>query len=292
MTLLITGANGQVGHELRRRAGAQAVALDRSNLDIADHGRVLETLQRVQPRVVINAAAYTAVDKAEQEQEAAFAVNRDGVAALAEGCRKQGIPMLHLSTDYVFDGRKPTPYLETDQASPAGIYARSKWEGEQALRKALPQHLILRVSWVFGAHGNNFVKTIVRLARERPELRIIADQHGCPTSAASIAEALLTLAQHVQQAELPWGTYHYTGTPATTWHGFATAIVAEASAQRLIVNVPSVQAITTAEYPLPAPRPANSLLDCSRAEQMLGLVRHDWRQDLRNMLTTLKQANS
>lgn len=288
MAILIAGANGQVGQELRIRAGAQAVALDRSGLNIADHDQVLETLKRLRPRVVINAAAYTAVDKAEQEPAAAYAVNRDGAENLAAACHALSIPLLHLSTDYVFDGRKSGPYLETDAAAPAGIYAQSKCQGEERIRALHAQHIILRVSWVFGVHGSNFVKTILRLARERPELRVIADQHGCPTHAGAIAESLLALAARVQREEtLAWGTYHYTGTPATTWHGFATAIVEQAQALGLIAKAPVVHPITTAEYPLPAPRPANSLLDCSGAENRLGLKRHDWRQGLDAVLRTI-----
>lgn len=289
MTILIAGANGQVGHELRLRAGADAVALDRNQLDITQAGAVQEALLQWGPQVVINAAAYTAVDKAEQEPEQAFAVNGHGPMYLAQACRSRGIPLLHLSTDYVFDGKKAGPYLEGDTTSPVGIYAQSKWMGEQKIREALPRHLILRVSWVFGDHGNNFVKTILRLARERPELRVIADQHGCPTSAASIAVAILTLAKRAQHDALPWGTYHYTGTPATTWHGFATAIVEEAKRMGMIASAPPVRPLTTAEYPLPAARPANSLLDCNGSEQKLGLVRSDWRHDLRDVLHTLKQ---
>ena len=290
MTILITGANGQVGRELATRADASVLALDRSALDITDRELVLATLQRIRPGVVINAAAYTAVDKAEQEPGKAFSINRDGAACLASACSTLGVPLLHLSTDYVFDGLKMSPYLETDLTSPQGVYARSKWQGEQQIRNGLRQHLILRVSWVFGAHGNNFVKTILRLARERPQLRVIADQHGCPTYAGDIADALLSLARQIQNGQdLVWGTYHYTGTPATTWHGFASEIVSRAYASGLIATAPPVQPISTAEYPLPAPRPANSLLDCSGAENQLGLHRRDWRRGLDHVLQSLAE---
>ena len=288
MTILITGANGQVGKELHSLARTQAIALDRSGLDITDGDLTLETLKSIKPQVVINAAAYTAVDKAEQEQAAAYTVNRDGAANLAMACHTLGIPLLHLSTDYVFDGRKKEPYVESDTAAPAGVYAQSKWQGEQRIRALHAQHIILRVSWVFGVHGSNFVKTILRLAKERLELRVIADQHGCPTHAAAIAASLLALVTRIQhEGSLPWGTYHYTGTPATTWHGFATVLVERAQALRLISKAPVVHPITTAEYPLPAPRPANSLLDCSAAETRLGLHRQDWRQGLDDVLKTL-----
>ncbi|MGH8539607.1 MAG: dTDP-4-dehydrorhamnose reductase [Stenotrophobium sp.] len=293
MTILITGANGQVGRELTRHAGTQAVALTRQQLDISRSDAVHAELQRIRPQVVINAAAYTAVDKAEKEPDAATAINRDGPAHLASACRQLHIPLLHISTDYVFDGKKPTPYLESDPATPVGIYAVSKWEGEQRVRAELSEHIILRVSWVFGAHGGNFVKTILRLARERPELRVVADQKGCPTHAGAIAEALLSLAKRVMQGErLPWGTCHYTGTPATTWHGFASGIVEQAAELGLIAAMPIIHPITTAEYPLPAPRPANSILDCTNAVKALGLTQQDWRQGLREVLTTLKQQNA
>lgn len=293
MRILITGAAGQVGTELVAKAGDKAIGVDRSQLDISNEAAVLSLLQTHKPSIVINAAAYTAVDKAEQEPDRAFAVNRDGARHLASACRILGIPLLHISTDYVFDGRKPTPYLETDPTSPAGIYARSKCEGEEQIRAQLTEHLILRVSWVFGIQGNNFAKTILRLAGERPELRIIADQHGCPTEAGAIADTLLDLAQrHISGTKLPWGTYHYTGAPATTWHGFATEIVDQALALGMISKAPLVHPITTAEYPLPAPRPANSLLDGVQAESALGLVRQDWRQGLQHVLNNLKSKTA
>lgn len=291
MRILITGAAGQVGTELFAKAGAQAIGADLQQLDICDEVAVLRFIQTNKPAIVINAAAYTAVDKAEKESELTFAVNRDGPRYLAAACRTAGIPLLHLSTDYVFDGDKATPYLESDQPLPRGVYACSKWEGEQEIRAQLPEHIILRVSWVFGANGNNFVKTMLRLACERPELRVIADQHGCPTEASVIADVLLTLAQrHLNGAKLPWGTYHYTGTPNTTWHGFATEIIDQAATLGLIARKPQVHAITTAEYPLPAPRPANSLLDCTQAEQTLGLTRQDWRIGLQKVLLNLKSS--
>lgn len=293
MTMLITGANGQVGLELRARAGRSAACWERSELDITQRDDVLAAIADLNPSLVINAAAYTAVDKAETAAADAFAVNRDGAANLAEACKRQGIPLLHISTDYVFDGRKSGAYLETDVASPQGVYARSKWEGEQRIREILPHHLILRVSWVFGHHGNNFVKTVLRLAREKPELRIVADQRGCPTSADSIAATLLAMARHyLESRELPWGTYHYTGSPATTWHGFAIAICENARALGLLGKVPPIQAITTADSPTLAQRPANSLLDCSALERELGLRRQDWRDGLRDVLKSLKMAQA
>ena len=291
MPLLITGAYGQVGRELVAQAGAQASGIDRDTLDLGKLDAVLDALRQLRPTIVINAAAYTAVDRAEQEVGEALAANRDGVANLATACGELRIPLLHLSTDYVFDGRKTTPYNEDDAPNPQGVYARSKWEGDQRLRELLDRHLILRVSWVFSAHGTNFVKTIVRLGAERPVLRIVADQHGGPTPAADIARALLALARrHETDGSLPWGTYHYSGAPATSWHGFASAIVTRAAQLGMIPSAPEVAAITTAEYPLPAPRPANSVFDCSRAAKLLGLKQPDWRQGLDDVLHILKTA--
>jgi dTDP-4-dehydrorhamnose reductase len=292
MSILITGANGQVGHELAARA-PEAIPLGRRELDLSRGEALLATLRRVQPAIVINAAAYTAVDKAEQEAEAAFAANRDGVAVLARGCKELGIPLLHLSTDYVFDGAKQGPYTEADPTSPQGTYGRSKCEGEERLRAILDRHIILRVSWVFGAHGANFVKTMLRLAKTHPALRVVADQHGGPTPAGDIAETLLALARrYLERNELPWGTYHYSGAPATTWHGFASAVVERGAALGLIPAAPPVNPITTADYPLPAPRPANSVFDCGRAEGLFGLRQPDWRQGLEQVLKRIQQQNA
>lgn len=291
--ILITGAAGQIGNELVRRANERAIGVNHKQLDICDQGAALAFLEKHRPSIVINAAAYTAVDKAEQEPQQAFAVNRDGCRNLAIACRTVNVPLLHLSTDYVFDGQKPTPYLETDPTSPIGIYARSKCEGEEQIRTHLTEHLILRVSWVFGRYGNNFVKTILRLAREKPELRVIADQRGCPTEAGAIADTLLDLAdRHICGVALPWGTYHYSGAPATTWHGFATQIVQQAVLLGMIPNAPTVRPITTAEYLLPAPRPANSLLDGTLATNALNLARQDWREGLQHVLESLKSDHT
>lgn len=295
MTIVLTGADGQVGREIARRAaGAGLLALNRAALDITDARAVYRTLERSGARLVINAAAYTAVDRAEQEPEAAFAVNRDGAAHLAGACARLGIPLLHLSTDYVFSGTRCGGYREDDPVAPLGVYGRSKWEGERAVRERLPVHLILRVSWVFGSHGHNFVKTILRLAREREELRVVADQHGCPTHAGAIAGAVLSLAETAARRAFPalrgqggfWGTYHYCGTPPTTWHGFACAIVAQARRFEPL-RVREILPITTAEYPTAATRPANSVLDCSRLRERFGIVPRPWEAGLAEVLQAL-----
>ncbi|MEO1632504.1 MAG: dTDP-4-dehydrorhamnose reductase, partial [Bacteroidota bacterium] len=222
MRVLIPGANGQVGRELVARAAQhdiEAMGLTRADLDLNDAKAVRAVVQAHQPDAVVNAAAYTAVDRAESEPDLAFAVNRDGPAALAAACADLGIPLVHFSTDYVFDGAKPEPYVEGDPAAPLGVYGQSKWEGEEAVRAALDRHLILRVSWVFSRHGGNFVKTMLRLGREREALRIVADQHGGPTPASAIADAALVTLRQASERNDDWGTYHFCGAPFTTWHG-------------------------------------------------------------------------
>jgi dTDP-4-dehydrorhamnose reductase len=288
MRIIIIGAQGQVGSELTRRApglGYEALAWDQAELDITDTVAVDQALTASGAALVINAAAYTAVDKAEQEPELAFAVNRDGPAHLATVCNRLQIPLLHISTDYVYDGRKSSPYIEEDPTAPLGIYGASKLAGDEAVRRLLPRHLILRVSWVFGIDGNNFVKTILRLARERKELRIVADQRGCPTYAGDIADVLLKLAGRVRVMDAGdlWGTYHYCGQPATTWHGFTEAIV-EAARHHEILPVQTIVPIATTDYPTPAARPANSVLDCAKLTARLGIQPGRWREGLKTML--------
>lgn len=293
MTILVTGAGGQVGRECVERGGPDVTGLDRASLDLRDATAIAAALDRIKPKAVINAAAYTAVDRAEQDSDTAFAVNHEAVAALAAACAARDIPLLHISTDYVFDGSKPAPYLEDDAVNPLGVYGRSKLQGEQALRAVLPQHLILRTSWVFGRHGPNFVKTMLRLARERPELRVVADQHGAPTEAGALADALLVLARRAAGGEsLAWGTYHYSGTPHTTWHAFAEAIVQRGVASGLLAKPVPVRAIATADFPTPARRPANSRLDCSRIHEKLGIKIRPWQSGLEDVLQHLKTNNA
>ncbi len=280
MRIVVTGAKGQVGWELVRRAldcGHEALAWDVDELDIGDAEAVAAALATSGAEIVINAAAYTAVDRAEQEPALAFAVNRDGPAHLAATCARLHIPLLHISTDYVYDGAKRVPYVEEDPTAPLGVYGASKLAGDEVVRQLLPRHLILRVSWVFGIHGHNFVKTILRLAREREELRVVADQYGCPTFAGDIAATLLALAGRVAEidASAAWGTYHYCGEPATTWHGFASAIVEQARTREPLA-VRSLTAITTADYPLPSPRPVNSVLDCTKLTERFGIRPAPW----------------
>lgn len=289
--LLVTGAEGQVGSEVTRLAAdfaIEAVGRNHAALDITAPAAA-EFVAQGGFDAVVNLAAYTAVDKAEAEPERAIAANRDGPARLAAACARAGIPLLHVSTDYVFDGAKSGAYLETDPTGPLSVYGRSKAEGETAIRENLERHLILRSAWIFGLAGSNFVKTMLRLGNERPELRVVADQRGCPTAAADLAETILRLAQEMRAAApVAWGTYHYAGTAATTWHGFATAIFE--IAEPLGWRRPSLVAIGTEEYPTPARRPANSVLDCTRIRDTFGIERRPWLSGLEVMLAELRRS--
>ncbi|UVE18792.1 dTDP-4-dehydrorhamnose reductase [Pseudomonas sp. LS44] len=292
MKVLITGAHGQVGHELLRHAPAdfEVHGLGSAELDIADAAQVQAAVEHLRPQLIINAAAYTAVDKAESEAERAYAVNRDGVTHLARAAAELGIPVLHISTDYVFAGDAEQPYRETDATAPSGVYGASKLAGEQALSELCPQHLILRTSWVFGAHGNNFVKTMLRLGRERDTLGVVADQRGGPTPAAAIADALWQLAtRYREQGALHWGIFHFSGTPACTWHAFAVEIFRQAAELGLLEREPQVNAISSAAYPTPAKRPAWSVLDGERLRQAHGIGAPDWRLGLREVLLELAE---
>ncbi|CAD5109719.1 dTDP-4-dehydrorhamnose reductase [Zestomonas carbonaria] len=293
MRVLVTGARGQVGHELLRRApdGFMVSGLGSTDLDVGDAVQVEAIIERLRPQLIINAAAYTAVDKAESEPEQAYRVNRDGVAHLARTAAAADIPVLHISTDYVFSGDAEQPYRETDSTSPSGVYGASKLAGEQALAELNPRHLILRTSWVFGAHGHNFVKTMLRLGRERDSLGVVADQRGGPTPAASIADALWQLAAlYRDHGNLQWGVYHFSGVPSCTWHDFAMEIFRQAVDLGLLERLPQVDAIATSDYPTPARRPAWSVLDCSRLVAVHGIAQPDWHDELRSVLQELVGA--
>lgn len=290
MRVLITGAGGQVGHELLRQtpAGIEAIGLTSAELDISNGAQVAETVARLQPGLIINAAAYTAVDKAESEPERAHAVNAEGVAHLAQAAAAAGIALLHISTDYVFPGDAEVPYREEDASGPIGVYGASKLAGEQAAALC-PRHIVLRTSWVFASHGNNFVKTMLRVGAQREVLGVVADQLGGPTAAASIAGALWQIARQWQaEGALPWGIYHYSGAPACSWHGFAVEIFRQAVELGLLSRAPQVNAITTADYPTPARRPAWSVLDCAKIQRELDIMQPDWQADLAQVLRELQ----
>lgn len=285
--ILVTGAGGQVGWELARRGTAQNVrALDRAALDIGDPGRIDAALDSLKPQVVINAAAYTAVDKAESEREKAFLANELGPRNLARACAARGIPLIHISTDYVFDGAKTQPYVEEDPVAPLGVYGASKLAGERAVLEAGAKAVILRTAWVYGAHGGNFVKTMLRLGAERDALRIVNDQRGCPTAAGDLADAILRIAARLPGATDPalFGIFHCVGTGPTTWFQFAQRIFEMAKPAK----TPALTPITTAEYPTPARRPANSVLDCGKLAAVHGITLRAWPAALAEVLGELK----
>ena len=290
MRILLTGANGQVGWELSNRGakrGLEILALDRSALDITDQVSVSEEVNRPGVSLVVNAAGYTAVDQAESEPDLAFAVNRDGPADLASACGKAGIPLVHISTDYVFDGQKKGAYLVTDPVSPLSVYGKSKAAGEVEVREHLREHFILRTGWLYGVHGHNFVKTMLRLGREREKVQVVTDQYGCPTYAADLAETILRIAvQFLQGGQVHWGTYHYCGKGVTTWHGFAEEIFRLAS-EYASLKVKRVEPISTSQYPTPAKRPTSSILDCSVLEKTFNIHPQPWAESLAKMLEVL-----
>jgi len=290
LRVLVTGAAGQVGRALLEAApaaGVTAVGFDRTTLDVTDFFAVRRAVKAHAPDVVINASAYTAVDRAQTEVGEAFAVNREGPRLLAAVCLGAGVPLVHVSTDYVFDGTREGPYTEDAITAPPSIYGMSKMAGEMAVREGLPgAHLIVRTAWVFSATGQNFVRTMLRLARERAVLRVVADQHGSPTAADDLAAALLVMARRLVADPSVSGTYHWAGAPPTTWHGLAEAVVAAARTHGPVA-VHTVEPITTADYPTPAPRPANSVLATAKAEAVFGLTPPDWRSAVARVVARL-----
>lgn len=289
MKVLVLGSNGQLGFELMRAnwaPGTDVVGLPYPDFDVTRPGDVEKAVADHAPDLLVNATAHTAVDKAESEVDLSFAVNRDGPGLMAAACEARGIPFVHVSTDYVFDGSKDGVYTEDDPINPLGVYGASKAAGEEAVRAVLPHHVILRTSWVYSAYGNNFVKTMLRFGKERDEMRVVADQHGSPTAAADLAAAIVHIAGTIATTgTAAWGTYHLTGTGYTTWHGFAERIF-----QRLEERIgkrPRLTAIGTADYPTPARRPANSRLDCGRARDRLGVACPPWPDSLDRVLDEL-----
>lgn len=285
--ILITGGSGQVGHCLKAQLeGCAELSIpDSTALNIADRRSVRQAVETFRPDYIINAAAYTAVDKAESDAERAFAVNRDGARHLAEAAEAAGAAMLHISTDYVFDGAGGAPYDEAAPTAPQNIYGASKLAGEQAVLAACRHAVVMRTSWVFGAHGQNFVKTMLRLGRERDSLGIVADQYGAPTAAADIAAALITIVRRHTPEQLAEraGIYHYCGSPYASWFEFAETIFAEAAAQGVLAKIPAVKPIATADYPTPAKRPADSRLDCGKIRVVFGIGPCDWHSALSDL---------
>jgi dTDP-4-dehydrorhamnose reductase len=288
MKVLVFGAGGQIGREVCRAAWPShytLVPLDRSRIDITKSALVSALFRKERPDLAINLAAYTAVDRAESEPEAAWAVNCAGAAHVAAACDETATPLIHISTDYVFDGHKTEPYREEDPVAPLGVYGCSKEAGERAVRAALASHLILRTAWVYGAYGANFVNTMLRLAAERPLLRVVADQRGCPTSAAEIATALIVIARHLERGDARWGTYHFAGASAVSWYGFAEAIF-DLATPRLVAR-PQLVAIGTEQYPTPARRPMNSVLDCRKIKDVYGISPPAWQAALAPVIEQL-----
>lgn len=292
MKILITGANGQLAWDLKRLANPPfytVLAPNRVDLDITDPKAIASIIDDFKPDVVINTAAFTQVDQAESESTLSYRVNGDGAKFLAIACAKTGCMLLHLSTDYVFDGKQTRPYQETDVVAPLNVYGDSKWRGEEAVRQHCERHLILRVSSVFGVQGNNFVKTILRLATTRESLRVVADQTMCPTPAAAIAETLLLLAQRLTE-QAQWGTYHYCGAEPTNWFQFANAILTHARRHHWLLKTQEISAISTAEYPTAAQRPLYSVLNCDKLKQTFGITCPPWQSGLYDVIDTLSSA--
>ncbi len=290
MSIIVTGSKGQVGWELVRQGkemGFDIIPLDLPEFNITDKDAVHEIVTQSNVSLVINAAAYTAVDKAESDSTTAFSVNRDGAAYLAASCADADIPLFHISTDYVYDGSKKGAYVETDPVSPLGIYGNSKAAGDAVIMERLKKHIIIRTSWVCGVHGNNFVKTMLRLGQERENLRVVADQYGCPTFAFDIARTLLILASgYLDGRDLTWGTFHYSGKGVITWYDFARQIF-KTSQDYITLKVKTIEPITTKEYPTPVKRPANSVLDCTKITDCYGIEIRPWEDGLRKMIQSV-----
>ena len=290
MKTLITGGHGQLGHELFQEFQTRhfdILSPSHHQMDITDFNAVKNYIDLHQPSFVINAAAYTQVDTAESEESLAFAVNKSGCTNLAQICAKNEIPLFQVSTDYVFDGQKITPYHESDPISPIGVYGRSKAAGETEIRSNLKEHIILRTSWLYGVHGQNFVKTMLKLAETKEIIRVVSDQYGSPTSAGDLAKAILVMVDKWRrQSVVAWGTYHFCGQGIVSWYEFAEAII-ELARRYGEVKTKRVEPITTADYPTKARRPAFSALDCNLIKKNFGISPKPWRESLKSTLQRL-----
>ena len=284
MKVLITGKNGQVGSclvsQLSNMTEINFLALSREELDITNAEQVSKIVNEYKPSVIINAAAYTAVDKAESEVELANAINNLGPKNLAKAAAQVNAAIIHISTDYVFAGNKDSLYTEADEVNPQGVYGQTKLAGEQSVAQECDAHIILRTAWVFSEYGNNFVKTMLRLAQTRNTLGVVGDQFGGPTYAGDIAKAIVSIAQQLQQGSTKFGVYNYSGYPHVSWQEFASEIFEKAFAKNLIQSPVTVNSILTADYPTPAKRPANSKLDCSKITTDFSIQPSDWKAAL------------
>lgn len=290
MKILVLGANGQVGRALVESAPAGHIVLapPRTVLDLIRPETITKFVKE-RPDVVVNAAAYTAVDQAEDEPVTVFAINRDGPSELARQCAAAGIPLIHLSTDYVFDGTKQNAYVESDTTNPINVYGQSKEQGEIAVRDNHKQHVILRCSWIFGRQGGNFVRAILMRASRGETLRVVDDQRGCPTAASSIARAIFRLIEHIGSgADTPWGTFHFAGRDAVTWFEFAKAIAA--AARPWLNATPTIEPIASSQYPGRTRRPANSVLDCTLISKCFGIRPEPWRDALADAIAGIGET--
>lgn len=295
--ILLIGTNGQVGYELQQTLAPlkPVIGLDRTRLDLTDADAIRRIIRDTKPSVIVNAAAYTAVDKAESEPELAFAVNAMAPGVMAEEAARLDVPLIHYSTDYVFDGRKTSPYVESDATNPQSVYGRSKLAGEQAIQAVDLPHLILRTSWVYGSRGKNFLLTMLRLAREREELKVVADQMGTPTSCRSIANATAIMLDGWDEGKS--GTYHLTCAGETSWHGFAQAILRFYEAQRvahdwlpLRVHAEDIVAIPTADFPTAAARPAYSVMNNTKVLLAFQISMPLWSEALSAVVRELRMS--
>jgi len=290
MRILLAGEHGQLGRcfeDVLVGTDHELFAYGSAELNITDAQQVADVVQQVKPDIIVNAAAYTAVDKAETDSDNAYLVNATGPELLAKQAADLDIPFVHVSTDYVFDGEAVEPYLPSDETNPQGVYGASKLAGERAVKATCEKYIILRTAWVFSEYGNNFVKTMVRLAKERDELSVVADQYGCPTYAGDLAKAILHICeQHEQNKPLAWGTYHYCGDTPTSWHGLARALFANAESLGVIDQRPQLKAISSDQYPRPARRPAYSVMSTKELDD-IGVDASSWNASLTLVLSKL-----
>lgn len=296
MKILVTGKNGQVGHELMITLAplGKVIGVDVKECDLSQSAAIEALLDKVSPDIIVNPAAYTAVDKAESESTIAHAVNAQAPKILARYAARHNILLVHFSTDYIFDGTKEGAYQEDDEANPKSVYGKTKWLGEEAVRKMAAKHIIIRTSWVFGSHGVNFLKTMLKLAQERDKLSIVADQFGAPTSAKLLAEVTAQIIKELQEPGFyrKFGTYHVVAKGETSWHGYAKLVIEKANALGVATKISpdQIKPITTKEYPVPAPRPANSRLDTTKVLSTFSIRLPKWQDEVGSVVKELLQG--
>lgn len=290
MKILLTGSEGQLGRDIAPRlitAGHTVIGHDVATLDITDAKKTADLIKEVAPKVIINCAAYTAVDKAEKERDAAFAVNATGPENIAKGAKAVGAALIHISTDFVFDGKKSTPYNEEDAVNPIDVYGESKLKGEQAVIRNLPEHVIIRTAWLYGSQGANFVKTILKHAADKEVMKVVYDQAGTPTWTADLCDAIIAAANSIDAGEKRFGVYHYSNEGVTSWYDFALASIEEARVLGVSLKIKHMEPILTHEYPTPAKRPAYSVLDKKKIKDAFRIIVPHWRESLKKMLKEL-----